>query len=73
MNDSHSDALVFFGATGDLAYRLLLKTADMMRDPELSGFVTNPQVNYWLGPDCHAGKTFLDFSLKELAGRMLRW
>lgn len=42
--------------TGDLAYRLLLKTKDMMADPELSGFVTDPQVNYWLGPDCHAGK-----------------
>lgn len=47
--------------TGDLAYRLLLKTTDMMRDPELRGFVTDPQVNYWLGPDCHAGKTFLSF------------
>lgn len=42
--------------TGDLAYRLLLKTKDMMEDPELSGFVTDPQVNYWLGPDCHAGE-----------------
>jgi salicylate hydroxylase len=43
--------------TGDLAYRLLLNTADMMRDPDLSGFITDPQVNYWIGPDCHAGKT----------------
>ena len=42
--------------TGDLAYRLLLSTKDMMRDPELREFVTNPQVNYWLGPDMHAGE-----------------
>lgn len=42
--------------TGDLAYRLLLKTKDMMEDPELRNFVTDPQVNYWMGPDCHAGE-----------------
>ena len=41
--------------TGDLAYRLLLKTEDMMKDPELRGFVEDPQVNYWMGPDAHAG------------------
>ncbi|KAM0723624.1 hypothetical protein Q7P37_000612 [Cladosporium fusiforme] len=40
--------------TGDLAYRLLLSTKDMLKDPELAEFVTNPQVNYWLGPDAHA-------------------
>ncbi|KAF2498652.1 FAD/NAD(P)-binding domain-containing protein [Lophium mytilinum] len=40
--------------TGDLAYRLLLKTEDMMKDPELRGFVEDPQVNYWMGPDAHA-------------------
>ena len=40
--------------TGDLAYRLLLSTKEMMRDPELASFVTDPQVNYWLGPDKHA-------------------
>lgn len=40
--------------TGDLAYRLLLKTEEMMRDPELKGFVEDPQVNYWIGPDAHA-------------------
>ncbi|OCK85081.1 FAD/NAD(P)-binding domain-containing protein [Lepidopterella palustris CBS 459.81] len=40
--------------TGDLAYRLLLKTEEMMKDPELRGFVEDPQVNYWLGPDAHA-------------------
>ncbi|KAL3426090.1 FAD binding domain-containing protein [Phlyctema vagabunda] len=40
--------------TGDLAYRLLLSTKDMLKDPELAPLVTNPQVNYWLGPDAHA-------------------
>lgn len=41
--------------TGDLAYRLLLSTEEMRKDPELAPFVTDPQVNYWLGPDAHAG------------------
>jgi salicylate hydroxylase len=41
--------------TGDLAYRLLLNTEDMMKDPELRTFIENPQVNYWMGPDAHAG------------------
>jgi salicylate hydroxylase len=40
--------------TGDLAYRLLLKTEDMRKDPELREFIETPQVNYWLGPDAHA-------------------
>lgn len=40
--------------TGDLAYRLLLSTKEMLKDPELAPFVTDPQVNYWLGPDAHA-------------------
>lgn len=40
--------------TGDLAYRLLLSTSDMLKDPDLAELVTNPQVNYWLGPDAHA-------------------
>lgn len=43
--------------TGDLAYRLLLKTEEMKKDPELRHFVEKPQVNYWLGPDAHAGKS----------------
>lgn len=41
--------------TGDLAYRLLLNTEDMIKDPELRGFIEDPQVNYWMGPDAHAG------------------
>ncbi|KAF2146655.1 uncharacterized protein K452DRAFT_194867, partial [Aplosporella prunicola CBS 121167] len=40
--------------TGDLAYRLLLSTREMVKDPELRGFVDDPQVNYWMGPDAHA-------------------
>jgi salicylate hydroxylase len=44
--------------TGDLAYRLLLNTSDMMKDPELRSFVQDPQVNYWMGPDAHAGKPY---------------
>ncbi|KAI9741543.1 MAG: hypothetical protein M1818_004349 [Claussenomyces sp. TS43310] len=40
--------------TGDLAYRLLLSTKEMLKDPELAPLVTDPQVNYWLGPDAHA-------------------
>ncbi|KAJ5894363.1 hypothetical protein N7495_006054 [Penicillium taxi] len=40
--------------TGDLAYRLLLSTEKMRKDPELAVLVDDPQVNYWLGPDAHA-------------------
>ncbi|KAI5857791.1 hypothetical protein BZA05DRAFT_106304 [Tricharina praecox] len=40
--------------TGDLAYRLLLDAREMLKDPELAGMVTDPQVMYWLGPDKHA-------------------
>ncbi|KAK8181660.1 hypothetical protein HDK77DRAFT_469433 [Phyllosticta capitalensis] len=40
--------------TGDLAYRLLLKTEKMLEDDELRDLVLDPQVNYWLGPDMHA-------------------
>ena len=46
--------------TGDLAYRLLLSTTNMMNDPELAPFVTDPQVNYWLGPDKHAGEPLVN-------------
>ncbi|KAG9497313.1 hypothetical protein J7337_012108 [Fusarium musae] len=40
--------------TGDLAYRLLLSTDEMRKDPDLRPFVEDPQVNYWVGPDKHA-------------------
>lgn len=39
--------------TGDLAYRILLKAEDLLKDPELEDLVLNPQVNYWMGPKCH--------------------
>jgi salicylate hydroxylase len=45
--------------TGDLAYRLLLDTEEMMKDPDLRSFVEDPQVNYWIGPDAHAGMSFI--------------
>jgi salicylate hydroxylase len=41
--------------TGDLAYRVLLRTEGMMKDDELKKFVEDPQVNYWMGPGAHAG------------------
>jgi salicylate hydroxylase len=47
--------------TGDLAYRLLLSTEEMRKDPELAPFVNQPQVNYWLGPDAHAGMSICLF------------
>ncbi|CAK7215358.1 hypothetical protein SBRCBS47491_002457 [Sporothrix bragantina] len=40
--------------TGDLAYRLLLPTEAMLKDPDLKALVEDPQVNYWVGPDAHA-------------------
>lgn len=40
--------------TGDLAYRLLLSTSEMLKDPDLRPLVEDPQVNYWIGPDKHA-------------------
>ncbi|KAH7123024.1 hypothetical protein EDB81DRAFT_225786 [Dactylonectria macrodidyma] len=39
--------------TGDLAYRLLLNTSEMLKDPELRPFIEDPQVNYWVGPEKH--------------------
>lgn len=40
--------------TGDLAYRLMLNTEEMRKDPDLREFVEEPQVNYWVGPGKHA-------------------
>lgn len=51
--------------TGDLAYRLLLNTEDMMRDEELRGLVEDPQVNYWIGPGMHAGEFMLILTSSE--------
>lgn len=42
-------------ATGDLAYRLLLNTKEIAKDPELAPLLEEPhQVNYWMGPGAHA-------------------
>jgi len=41
--------------TEHLAYRLMLKMKDMMEDPWLKEFVTDPQVNYQMGLDSHVG------------------
>ena len=34
MSDSYSDALVFFGATGDLAYKMIFPALQAMRPVE---------------------------------------
>ena len=39
--------------TGDLAYRVLLKTSELMHHEELKWLLTTSQVNYWMGPECH--------------------
>ncbi|KAJ5624253.1 hypothetical protein N7510_000562 [Penicillium lagena] len=54
--------------TGDLAYRLLLSVPDMMKDPELRPLITDPQINYWLGPDKHIVNYVLN---KELFNMVL--
>lgn len=42
-------------ATGDLAYRVLLDTKEMAKDPELAPLLQAPhQVRYWMGPGAHA-------------------
>jgi len=39
--------------TGDLAYRIVLKTEDI-KDQGLLDFMKKPRVCLWVGPDCHA-------------------
>jgi salicylate hydroxylase len=39
--------------TGDLAYRIVLNIEDI-QDPELRQLVSNPAVNFWIGPRSHA-------------------
>ncbi|RDL31374.1 Uncharacterized protein BP5553_09583 [Venustampulla echinocandica] len=39
--------------TGDLAYRVVL-SLDQIKDPELREWVSNPSVNFWIGPKAHA-------------------
>lgn len=40
-------------ATGDLVYRIILKAEDVPAG-ELRDKITNPEINFWFGPDCHA-------------------
>lgn len=40
--------------TGDLAYRILIKTTDMSKHEDLAELVTNPAINLWMGPSAHA-------------------
>ena len=40
--------------TGDLAYRIIVKAADMKRHPDLRDLAEKPAINYWMGPHGHA-------------------
>ncbi|OBT88686.1 hypothetical protein VE02_03246 [Pseudogymnoascus sp. 03VT05] len=40
-------------ATGDLVYRIILEAEDVPAS-ELRDKITNPELNIWFGPDCHA-------------------
>ncbi|KAL1303761.1 hypothetical protein AAFC00_007101 [Neodothiora populina] len=41
--------------TGDLAYRMLLNTKEMAKDPDLAPLLEHPhKVRYWMGPGAHA-------------------
>lgn len=39
--------------TGDLAYRVVLDLEQVADDPELSAWVSNPTVHFWIGPGTH--------------------
>lgn len=39
--------------TGDLAYRLLLNTKELLHDADLRDLVEKEQVTYWMGPGIH--------------------
>ncbi|KAI9824118.1 MAG: hypothetical protein M1819_001073 [Sarea resinae] len=40
--------------TGDLAYRIVVRAADMSSHPLLQPLVEKPAINYWMGPSAHA-------------------
>lgn len=40
-------------ATGDLVYRIILKAEDVPAG-DLRDKITNPELNFWFGPDSHA-------------------
>ena len=39
--------------TGDAAYRAIIPTAEMIKDPDLKPFVDDPHMNAWMGPKRH--------------------
>nr|WJQ78195.1 4-hydroxybenzoate decarboxylase [Panus rudis] len=39
--------------TGDAAYRAIIPTSIMLKDPELREFVENPEMSGWMGPGRH--------------------
>lgn len=39
--------------TGDLAYRIVLRSADLKDDRELFDWVAKPSCNFWIGPGSH--------------------
>lgn len=45
--------------TGDLAYRITVKTEDMKHKPELADIVRHPSVRFWMGPNAHVVCYFL--------------
>ena len=45
--------------TGDLAYRILIKAADMEEHPDLRELIEKPAINYWMGPHGHVVCYFL--------------
>lgn len=40
-------------ATGDAAYRAIIPTSVMLKDPELKPFVDTPEMTAWMGPGRH--------------------
>lgn len=40
--------------TGDLAYRIILRVEDMKKVPALHDLIEKPNIDYWMGPGCHA-------------------
>lgn len=40
--------------TGDVAYRILVPTAELLKDPETRSLVENAWAVHWLGPEGHA-------------------
>jgi len=39
--------------TGEMAYRIVVRTDDMLQHPDLSELVKEPRMTYWAGPHAH--------------------